>query len=292
MGVRILLDKVYYVKDNGVFEEGFVYIDENTIGDLGREPPVEYSLSELHYTFDKKAVVIHGYSVALTPSLYPFRGITGKHDLSVFSREEVKGFIKAAFYELLANGITLPVIYNESVEYIQLAIDVAKTLSIPVAIMGDQNLLHSYGNIIDDQSIYGIKVDSDLPRERICYDEISPNCSIVYLKNTINVNALLSYALRKYEFTDVIRVLANPYKILGLDSGFIEKNARAHITIYDARKPLKAPLLKHAPQTILARGYLPDIVIVDGDIVVEQGLVYIVNEVEVAKALDVIYNKW
>lgn len=292
MGIRALIDKIYYMRPNRITSKGFIYIDGNSIADVGAEAPVEYSLSELYYSFDGKAFAIHGFSIALTPSLYPFRGTGSSYvELSVFSKEEIRGFIKSAFYELLVNGITLPIVYREKDEYIGLVIDVAKSISIPLVIMGGKELLDRYNNSIDNKMVYSMVLGVDVAEKNICYDEISGSCDVVYLKNTLNINSLIAFSVMNNGVYETIEVLVKPYKILGISKGFVDKGSRADILVYDGRSPPKAPLLSRAPYSVITRGYPPDIVFLNGDIVVERGVVYPISDMEVSKALEVVYSK-
>ena len=298
MDTRILLEEIYYLSTGLEFNRGFVFIRGNRIDDVGEQVSPEHILSELHYNFEGKAIVVHGFSTAISPSLYPFRGLNVNDvsiDLTVFTDNEIKGFIKASLYELLMNGVTLPVIYeHNNSRVIKLTIEVAKSLKIPMVIASKSSILETYTDSIDKKLIYAIDIEKQEFIEKLCIDKITPECSTLLLRNTMNLNAIMAnYMMRvKSNYYNAINVLIKPYQIIGIDKGVIEKGARSHIVVYDARRPLKAPLIKSSPSVILKRGYLPDLVIIDGDVVVEQGIVYIIDENEVRSILDKVSEKW
>lgn len=291
MDTKILLEDTYYLATDMKFYRGFVFIEGDKVVDVGSTPLTEHLLSELHYNFNGKAVVFHGFSVVVSPSSY-LLGEAGI-DISVFSNNEVRGLIKVLFYELLMNGVTLPLIYELDERIVKLVIDVAKMLKIPVAIISKKNILENYMNLIDEKLIYAIDVSHKGIVQDFCIDSIKYGCKYLMLKNILNLNAVIATYLGKMEngYDKVIEVLSNPYRLLSIDNGVIDKNSRSHIIVYDARKPLKAPMIASNPIAILKKGYLPDLVIIDGDIVMEQGIVYIIDENEVTSVLDKISDR-
>lgn len=291
MGTKILLEDIYYLTTGMKFYRGFVFIESDRIVDVGSTPLTEYLLSELHYSFNGKAVILHGFSVVVSLSSYLSSEIG--IDISVLSNDEVKGLIKALFYELLMNGITLPLVYEQDERIVKLVIDVAKVLKIPIAVVSKKDVLENYMNLIDKKLIYAIDVSHKGFIQDLCFDSITHDCRYLMLKNIFNLNAIIANYLGriKSNHSKVIEVLSNPYRLLSIDNGVIDKNSRSHIVVYDARKPLKAPMIASNPINVLKKGYLPDLVIIDGDVVMEQGIMYIIDENEVVSILDKISSR-
>ncbi|RLG84353.1 MAG: hypothetical protein DRO40_01565 [Thermoprotei archaeon] len=293
-GVRILFDKVIFLARKG-FVKGYVFIEGDTVKNVGEETPLSYSFSELVYDFEYKAVITHGYSIAIAPSYYPFRGFKSlsHFDLTVFSRDEIKEFIKASFYELYLNGVTLPLIYNDPET--DLVIDVARIINIPIAIIGETDHLENYINIIDNKTIYGIAIGDKIEdavsvsRQDVCtIENLSHDCRILYLDKIFNLHATLYAITSKLgSLHRVVKLLTEPYRILNIDNGFVDKGSRADIVLYNAGKIPKAPIIDTSPEIVIARSYHPDIVLVNGDVAIEYGESYILNPEEISRKIKV-----
>ncbi len=291
--MRILISGVYIYSDNEV-KEGYIYIDRDKIADISysKEIPIEYEFSELHYTFKNNAIIFRGFSVAITPSLYPCRGSIKCIDYSIFSKDEIKTFIISSFYDLFMTGVTLPIIFNEP--YIDQLYDVIRSYKLKSIIIIDEEdyidkFLHVKEAIVGTTS----KDLSDkysvlyIDRSSICsLEEVGKeNCKIVYMKNLYLPQYILIY--RHMCSKDVRPLLFSGYLLIS-GTYNIEANTPADLIIYKLDKIIHAPLLKVDPLSIIARGFNPDLVIQDGDVIVEENMNYVLNERNLLKNIKLV----
>ncbi|MCD6488815.1 MAG: hypothetical protein J7K21_06295 [Desulfurococcales archaeon] len=289
---RILLNNIYYFTGYGV-KDGFIFIENSIIKDLGSEPPIEYDLSDLIYDFGSKALALHGFSVAVTPSLY-FIKKAGIKDPSTLSKEGLETGIKACLYELLLNGVVFPIIYEE--KYIDVVINIAKSLAIDLGIIVTPAIENYINNLLSYKNFFLISVHEGkdyarnvIKEEEICsLDSVSPECKILYLSETLNMGSIILFVSKKLgSLEKTVSLLTKPYELFNIGKGFIEKGERADLLVYDASKLPKAPFNKKYPPDIILKGYSPDLVFIKGDIAVEKGINYIIE----SNALEKLLNK-
>ncbi len=294
--LRILLTNLW-IESCTSFTKGFLYIEDNKVKDLGKQNPIEYELSDLVYDLKGEAVAYKGYSIAFTPTNYPFRGLTAETDKTVFSRNELKAFVKASFYEAVVNGITLPIVYGE--HYIDIVVDVIKTYKLKSILFLDNEDLIS--EVRDYSGIYIVTTDKELhrkcniplidPRE-ICtldigVDAAGKPCRIVYNTFGWSLRSLSRYLGRSLD----IKLLRSGYAIVG-DVGIIGRNSYADIVVYDLFNVLNRPLILMDPLVNLRKLYYPSIVILNGEVVLEKDINYVFTEKDILNDMKItIINK-
>ncbi len=291
--MRILISNACIYTGNEV-KEGYIYIDKDRIADIGysKEFPIEYEFSELHYTFKNNAVIFRGFSIAITPSLYPCRGSIKCMDYSIFSKDEIKAFIASSFYNLLMTGVTLPIIFNEP--YIDLLYDIIRSYKLKSIIIIDEEdpidkFLYVKGVTVGTTS-KGLSDKYSIPyidRSTICtLEEVgNENCKIVYVKDLYSPQYILIY--RHIYGKDIRSLLFSGYLLVS-GTYNIEVGTPADLIIYKLDKIIHTPLLKIDPLSIIARGFSPDLVIQKGEIVVEENMNYVFNERDLLKNLKLI----
>jgi len=272
-GARVLLNGVRYVSTRGV-NKGYVFFNNEEVIDCGEEPKPEYELAELVATYDYSALAVHGYSVAVELTSYIYRG-TGGADLSTYTRSELKKIAYAALYELYMNGITLPIVVDQ---YPDIANELAREHQLKLAILHEKGTLQHYPNTLyleeEDGELYFEDRELGEKNEVFCsLRDISGKCRILYVSGapTYNVSLMLFLAAgRLGGLPEALRILSEPYRLLGLDNGYISRGSRPDILVYDLRKSVKTPPLS-VPEYALLRGYPPDQVFVEGDLFFDKG---------------------
>ncbi len=271
--VRTLISKIYYRGKELL--RGFILFDEERIIDHGTEPEPEYELSELVINHEYKAYVVHGFSIALDPLKYPFRGFNEEIDLSIYSVDELKQIGLAAFYELYMNGVTLPIVYGEHAEIVN---NIAREHNLSLAIIDEDKTLPRYKGVIyldrRDDKLYLDERELGVYDELICsISRITRNCLAIDVKEffTLNVSFIAS---KIYEvtgsLTKTIELLVKPYIMLDLDNGYIDKEAKPDILVYSFRDSRKLVPYNKIEYVVL-RGYPPDQVFVNGDMFFDKG---------------------
>lgn len=270
--VRVLMNNVFYLKDT--ISRGFIYFDENSIIEEGSEPQPEYELSELVYGFKDDILVMHGFSVVVSPTRYLYRGLRIT-DLSVFNKNEIEKLAYSALYELLVNGVTLPVINDENPDII------ARTLfenGIKGVVIVERGTSRRVGDNIylerDGVAIY--YDDSKLGdlKDLVCQvNNFRRDCFFLDISSEASWNlSTVTYHIVKTTSVDidsVIRVLTNPYRFLRVDSGKIEKGSKPDLLAYDLKNSfITTPM--DALKYVVLRGYPPDYVFLNGDAFVEK----------------------
>ncbi|MEM4691227.1 MAG: hypothetical protein QXT88_02620 [Desulfurococcaceae archaeon] len=270
--VKVLLNNVYYLKD--AVYKGFIYFDENSIIEEGSEPDPEYELSELVYEFKENAFILHGFSVIVNPTRYLYRGFNNL-EMSVFDEREIEKLVYSALYELIINGVTLPIIIDEKPEV------VSKILfenGIKGVLIVDRGTSRRIGdNIyleIDETSIYHEDSRIGYVHDLICrVDNFKSNCVFLDIREegTWNLSSIIYYIVRSkgVDVENVIRVLTNPYRLLKIDSGKIEKGSKPDLLIYDLKNSFLTTPINMLKYVVL-RGYTPDYVFLRGDALVEK----------------------
>ncbi len=293
MGMRILISNtwIYY---EGEAREGYIYIDGEYVADIGfgKEYPVEYEFSELHYRFNGKAIVFRGYSYAYTPSRYPFRGSRVAMDYSIFTVDEIRSFIEASLYEQLMNGLTLPIIFGE--KYLDILYDVIKLHRLKAIIVLDEG--SDVRKFVDSSNFDTYTVSKKISREynieyidskSICrIDQVGVSeCKILYIDEHYKPPYILQKLLAKG--SNYLELLFSGYKLLSGDYELKEKSP-SDLIIYKLDKLIHTPLIRRDPLSIIVRSYKPDIVIYDGEVVVEEDNNYVFTEASILKNLRLI----
>jgi len=288
--VQTLLLNTYYMSAKLV--RGFVLFDNEKVADHGEEPEPEYELSELVIDFENRAVALHGFSVAVDPSKYPVRGLGDQAvDYTALSREEVKQVIQAALYELYENGVTLPIVYGEQVH---LASEVARENSLPICVICERGTVTKHPNALyieldsGGKLYFGERAIGEFSKALCTPEEVvRSECFAVDVTLAISYNISL-IALKMHSslggVTQVLNMLTKPYRVLGLDSGVIDKGSRPDIVVYDLRDSRKYvnPAIAGA---VVLRGYTPDYVFVSGDVFFERGEALVVQPVRIDNIL-------
>lgn len=270
--VRVLLNNIYYLKDAVI--KGFVYFDENTIIEEGAEPDPEYELSELVYVFKEDVFVMHGFSVVVNPTRYLYRGFNNL-EANVFNKNEIEKLAYSALYELIINGVTLPVIIDENPDLISKTLFENGLRGVLIVERGTSRRIGD--NIyleIDDSTIYYEDSKIGDSNELICnVDNVKEDCVFLDIRGeaTWNISSIAYHIVRSKELAieTLISILTNPYRVLKLDSGRVEKGSKPDLLIYDLKNSFittPVDMLKH----VVLRGYTPDYVFLRGDAFVEK----------------------
>ncbi len=267
--VRYLFTGIYYPDHSGILRKGFLFIDEYQVRDLGSEHPVEYEFSEYRADYEYKAVIIHGFSAAVPLSTLPLgddldiRGVLGS-----LSREEIKRLIMNSLYRIVKSGITFPIIIDP---YPDLVAKILLEKQIPAIIVDmGSTLPHRPGLYyidVEDSRVYIEGKYVGEYNEVFCpVEKINSNCKIpVVPSSPVNLSCIIR------ELSGHNNLLYNGYKLVGHGKGIIDKGEPADLLLYDLRVPEKNALTPHSIGDLLELGYMPDTVLVDGDIIIEKG---------------------
>ncbi len=267
--IRYLFTGINYPGHNGIIRRGFLFIDNNQVRDLGVEYPAEYEFSEYRADYEYKAVVIHGFSAAISPSTLPLgNNIDTGEILGSLSREEIKRLILNGLYRIIRAGITFPVIADPQPDL------VAKTLlekQIPAIIVDKGSALPHrpglyYIDVEDSRVYFEGKYIGDYDEVFCPVEVISSNCKIPLIpSNPVYLGCILR------NLSGYSNLLYNGYKLVERGEGIIRKGEPADLLLYDLRIPDKNALIPHRLEDLLKLGYLPDTILIDGDIIVEKG---------------------
>ncbi|WP_245521918.1 hypothetical protein [Staphylothermus hellenicus] len=265
---------MYILKEKGI-DRGFIYFDNDKIIDTGKEADPIYELSELVIDYEYKALAIHGYSVLTSLSEYPYRGLGVKADLSIFTRDELKKIINAALYELIMNGVTFPLIYDE---YIDLVIKILKEHNLKAGIIAEEGTVPEYTGLyyihIRGDNLYYNDEKLGSIKDAICSPEkINSNCLFLDLRNyyTYNLSYIMNILVKSLKnMFSALEIFAKPYKLIRIDKGYIDKQAKPDIVIYDLREPYLVAPRNHVLLSVL-RGYVPSQVFINGDTFFDHG---------------------
>lgn len=287
--VRVLLNRVYY--RGNTLSRGFVYFDESGVIDEGEEPEPEYELSELVYNFDYNVYVVHGFSVLVNASKYVFRG--GRGDTSIFSKEDVKKIVYAALFELVLNGVTLPIVMDENPEIVA---ETARMNGLMVTLLVEKGTCRKQPEVmyieVDNGVLYIHDEKIGLMNELLCRsDRINDKCVFLDIseESTWNISSIIYHMVKSNStgLNEVLSMLTKPYRTLGLDNGVVEKKCRSDLLIYDLRNSLFTSTLDQLDKVLL-RGYPPDYVFIRGDIYFEKNEALIIVPIRIH---DIVLNK-
>ncbi len=261
-GVRVLLKNILVHEENK-FKNIYIYIDNDKIADLGEEIPVEYEFAELVLDYNSEYIAFPGFSVLVSlTDRYP-----GIYETSSIDKKEI---VKAALYELVMNGVTLPIIMDRDTSIVK---HVLKEVEFPAILIEDnvkegQNNVYLSGIRRDDGILIG---DTFFGWTEICRpNHIRDNCKLLDLRglHTYNVSALLNMS-SKNSMDAVLDVLWRPYKALGLGDKKLAKGSRADIVLYKISEPPKLVTPRNY-MDLLRSGYSPDTVIVAGELYIDK----------------------
>ncbi len=261
-GVRVLLKNIL-VPEGNEFKNMYIYIDNDKIADLGEELPVEYEFAELVLNYNTEYLAFPGFSVLVS--------LTDRY-ANIYETYSIdkKEIVKAALYELIMNGITLPVIMDSDTPIIK---HVLKEVEFPAILIEDyvkedQRNVYLSGVRRDEGILIG---DTLFGWSEICRpDHIDDNCKLLDLRglHTYNVSALLNMS-SKNSMDVVLDVLWRPYKALGLGDKKLAKGSRADIVLYKISESPKLVTPKNY-MDLLRSGYNPDTVIVAGELFIDK----------------------
>lgn len=283
--VSILFKNVYLHTCSGL-TRGYLYIEDGVVRDYGVEPKPGYGLSQLVYDFNYKAVVLHGFSYCIKPSIYPYRSSTIASGVS----DDVSGYVRASIIEAIRYGVTLPIVHD-SIDYIGYVVDTARMLGVRIGFVYDSldhSVLEKYACV---KNIVHIVLSRDrmdnvysLDPSLFCSEEsITSDCILVDTGSMYPPFILYHRLLaRGISYERAYELLYGGYRATGLSKGCIEKGVRADILVYSL-DDLKKPLVERDPLAIALRGYPPDIVVVSGEVVVEREYSYLTD---VKKVID------
>lgn len=275
-GTRILFKNTYYITAEG-WKIGFLYIDGDRIKEDGQEPDPIHELSELQYDAEWKGVAIHGLSAIVDTYEYISRG--GQVDFSVFSKHELKALAELGLSVALSHGISLPVVISTHYDVV---VNVLKENNLPGVIIWDQEPI-TVGNVIYLQlkngavfSERGLLGDA---KALICRpSSINEKCAFLDLRGTLDPRSAIHMAFQHLSTERLYNLLTEPYRRLGLDNGYAERNNLSDIVYYrtlnpDTLYPMRNP---GDAWTIFSRLPQPEAVVVRGEVIYEKGehLVY------------------
>ncbi|MCD6300790.1 MAG: hypothetical protein J7L82_01820 [Staphylothermus sp.] len=282
-GYRTLINNVY-ILSAGTITKGFIFFDNEKIIDIGPEASPEYELAEYVMDYEYKAVALHGFSVVTRLSNYPFRG-TSNYDLSTYTKNEIKKFIQAGLYELILNGVTLPIVIDD---YPELVAEVLRHLDINGVIVSDTTT-KTYPGIkylfIEENIVKYGKKELGKFNEIFCkLNQINDKCLFLDISDlpTYNISAISLLATQLGTRDSFMDLITKPYKVLNLDKGVINKGAKPDIVLYDLRDSLKTIPVENIDSIIL-RGYPPDQVYLGGDIFFDHGESLVLTKIDLSQ---------
>ncbi len=273
--VTVLFKNIYYFRENGL-EKGYIFIEKGRIKEVGKKPSYEHELSNLVYDFEYNAVAYHGFSYIFDPRNYPCRGFT---DICRYigGENELKNYIIASVNEMMQFGMTLPILHYSSSNDLQLIREIKNTLKIEIAVFNGDTIELLNANTLK-QVILGKK---DLCNE----DVIDDKCTILYSKYTLAPHTILHRIMNKADLGRAYKLLTSGYRVLNISNGYIDTGVKADIIIY-LLEDFKKPLYMKEPLSLITRGYRPDLVVVDGEILFEKGYNYLINERELLNKIS------
>lgn len=275
MVVRCLLKNAWYLSSSG-FNKGYVYIYGSRVENVGAgEPEPEYELSDLLYDFEGDAVAVHGYSVILDVVEYVVRGIQDV-DLSIFTKEELKKLAKVGVVNAYTSGVTLPVTMTD---YPEVVADIARENGIRIGLIADRGAVSRtpFTPLLEVENGYLYHEDrkvGELKRVVCSPLNLTEKCLIVDARGYGNTLTAIEEVYRHVATPEVgYYLLTGFYRVVEIDSGYLDKNSASDIIVYDTRNPMKAiPLIdKNTLYTLLRRSSQPDLVIIGGDVFYEKG---------------------
>jgi hypothetical protein len=272
---RSLLNNIWYLSRSG-FKKGFVFLYGTRVMDEGEEPVPEYELSELVIDFEGKALIVHGYSLLVDIVEYVFRGVSSNVDLSVLSRDEIKKLAEVGLVNAYISGVTLPVAYTRHIEAV---VNAARENGVRVGILAERGTVSSNPFLvlfeIDSGKLYFEDRVLGTVEKSVCTPHrAGNNCVLVDARGYGNTLTAVEEVYRSVSSVkEAYEILTKPYRIAGVDEGYVEKGSASDLIVYDLRNPLKAS--PHSREdhlyAVMARSQQPDIVFVGGDVFFEFG---------------------
>lgn len=273
---KSLIKNAWFLTENG-FRHGYVFMCGSRIEDADEgEPAPEYELAELVYDFEGNAVVIHGYGLMVDLVEYVVRNISDV-DLFVFTKDELKKLASVGVVNAYTSGVTLPVTRTN---YPEVVVDVARENNIRIGIVAERGTVscrNPFTLLFEVDGGWMYHDDRKIGEyDRLVCRPTNPhaNCAIVDARGYGNIVTAIEEVYRETRCPEVsYRILTGPYRVSGIDSGFVEKRASSDIIVYDLKNPLKAIPIRSAKHayTLLSRSQQPDIVFVGGDVFYEHG---------------------
>jgi hypothetical protein len=272
---RSLLNNAWYFSKSG-FKRGFVFLYGSRVVDEGEEPLPEYELSELVIDFEGKALILHGYSLLVDIVEYIFRGISSKVDLSVLSKEEIKKLTEIGLVNAYMSGVTLPLAITDHPAALA---DAARENGVRAGILAERGTVSASPFLLVfevdcGRLYYQDKVLGALNEVLCTPQKTRNNCLIVDARGYGNTLTAVEEVYRSAQSViEAYEALTRPYRVAGVDEGYVEKDSASDLIIYDLRNPLKASLHSRVDYlySVIARSQQPDIVFVGGDVFYEFG---------------------
>jgi len=258
------------------FKRGFVFLYGSRVVDVGEEALPEYELSELVIDFESKALILHGYSILLDIVDYVFRGIRGNLDLSTLTREETKKLAEIGLVNAYISGVTLPVAFTE---YTTALADAARENGVRAGVLVERGTLSTNPFLVvfeieNGKLYFQDKVLGDLNEVLCTPQRVKNTCVVVDARGYGNTLTAVEEVYRSTpSVIEAYEVLTKPYRVAGIDDGYVEKGSASDLIVYDLRNPLKTSPYSKVEYfyTVIARSQQPDIVFVSGDVFYEFG---------------------
>ena len=275
VSTRTLLRNVWYLSSTG-FKQGYVFINASRVEDAGEgDPPPEYELAELLYDFEGEAVVHHGYSVIADIVEYVFRGLD-QPDLSIFTREELRKLASVGLVSSYMSGVTLPIAVTK---YPEIIVDIARENMMRIGLVVERGTIPRSPYIlpleVDNGKVYyEDKVIGEYKWFSCPPTRVDSKCIVVDARGYGNaLTAIEEVFMNMQSYEESIRILTNIYRVVGIDSGYVEKGATSDLVVHDTKNPLKAIPLTSSLNLykLIARSQQPDIVFIGGDVFFEKG---------------------
>jgi len=273
MSIHTLLNNIFYNGVEGVVE-GFILFNNEKVVDIGERAKPEYELSELVIDYGYRAYALHGYSLAIDPSKYLVRGLNEDLDLSIYSDNELEKIVYAVLYEMYLNGITLPVLFNELLEIVN---RVVKEHSLEAVIVHDEGTLKHYTGIIyverrGDKLYVNDRELGSFDKLFCTIQRVSSECVFIDISGlpTLNTSTVIYELSKNIGVNSAIKLLINPYRVLGMDHGVLENGCRPDILVYDLRDS-RLTIPRQYVEYVVLRGYPPSQVFVKGDTFFDHG---------------------
>ncbi len=273
--VTVLFKNIYYFKENSL-EKGYIFIEKGRIKEVGKKPSYEHELSNLVYDFEYKAVAYHGFSYIFNPRNYPCRGFTDTCHY-IGEENELKNYIMASINEMIQFGMTLPILHYNSSNDLQLIRGIRNILKIEIAVFNGDTI-----ELLNTNSLNQVILD----KKDLCNEDVVDNkCMVLYSKYTLAPHIMLHRILSKVDLGRAYKLLTSGYRILNISNGYIDVGEKADIIIY-LLEDFKKPLYVKEPLSLITRGYKPDLVVVNGEILFEKGYNYLINERELLNKIS------
>lgn len=275
IATRCLMKNTWFLSRDG-FKHGYIFVNGTRIEQAEEgDPPPELELSDLLYDFNSDGVVLHGYSLIVDLVEYNIRGLTNI-DLSVFSREELKKLAKVGVVNAYTSGVTLPIAWTRRPDIVS---DIARENGIRIGLITERGTVSKNPFIVlfevDDRVLYFEDAKIGELSEVICTSRsINNKCLVLDARGYGNILTAIEEVFNYSMSIDHgYRLLTNPYRIAGIDDGYIEASSASDLVIHDLKNPLKSIPLKPSSNLymVIARSQQPDVVFIGGDVFYDHG---------------------